>query len=341
MSELQPIIEDDPEYDTRQSEQLGGIALGAFQAVHYAEDSVSPVKLVEDDALVDAIKQERSTVRAELSTLPTSEEGLDIDRVKRYERAIGFPENKTLYLSERNFSASLDVISGDSSRDAKIGGYYHQGTGTIVVKRAAAYEAIAGTGFTESLAIHEAAHATNTHSTMVVETRRERRLFRKDIVHVNHYDARVGFAVQKHGTNENNRGLFIEEGYAELERGKYIVDELGLQDGFAGNVVPRYPILNKYAMPSSESASDWKFGAYAFAGATLETMVMHDPDLLDALRSARGTVEGLREVAKRMNDLVPGSYHAMHKLDIDAPDADQQAAEMYAHVMKALSAPSD
>jgi exopolysaccharide biosynthesis protein len=58
---------------------------------------------------------------------------------------------------------------------------------------------------------------------------------------------------------------------------------------------------------------------------SLELLIERDPDLLAVMTNARQSIHGLREVAKRVNAVVPGLYQEMQKI------------EMHTKVDKALS----
>lgn len=332
------------EHDELHASWIGGVAVEAvinhldepLQVVRYEGDALTSERLVADGTIARGLHDAYSGQRSLIAELPSQEEGLNMARVDAYRRTMGAPNKMVKVLSRADFDVARLTIGDDVEEDLR--GAYAPTLDVYIIQRDMKSEAEHGAGLTESIIVHEAAHASSMYSTVEIETETQRRTFRKDIVNVTaNQTARVGFAVSK--PHQGRVGLAMEEGYAEYERGRYVVDELGLPDGFIhGPGIPKAPALNKYMIPTTSEQGETKFvfTEGAFAAATLELLVNRDPDLVTAMRDARHSVEGLREVAKRMNAIVPGVYQKMRKIDLDSPDAAKQGVDLYALVAKAL-----
>jgi len=74
----------------------------------------------------------------------------------------------------------------------------------------------------------------------------------------------------------------------------------------------------------------------ALPAATLELFIDHDPEFLTVLRESRHSIEGLREVARRINAISPGLYQELRKIDVKSEGGDIRAAHMFAEVRNLL-----
>jgi hypothetical protein len=109
------------------------------------------------------------------------------------------------------------------------------------------------------------------------------------------------------------RGRLVEEARAERERGKFVERDLGLSRGFA------HGVLNTEFFLEGPAAVDAKYSicrtdskpyviTEAFPAQAFDLLCQVDPAIDNALTLAPKTVGGLRNLARRLEQIKPGLY---------------------------------
>lgn len=267
----------------------------------------------EREKILDRIAKRRN----EILQLPSHEDGVNLDRVKDYREMIGAPKKEIRILDAQDYDKVIEMLG---QRDSELKrGQYLSAEDVIIVKRLPQEDSSYGTGLLESIIVHEIAHSFSAYPTLWAFRTKERRFLRKKESIVDaHSKARVGFAS---ASGRNTRGLFLEEGYAEYERGQYIVNYLGLKNGFVSQPQSDTAgeLFNKYWLPpiNGEQGGDTVINHNSEkAGVIAELLIQRDPELLGAIRVARESVDGLRAVAQRIDAIIPGLYTEISSVDI-------------------------
>jgi hypothetical protein len=276
--------------------------------------------LTVDNVIVN-ISETLTAQRAEILKLPSQEDGMRMDRVHGFRERLGIPKKEIKVLEPRDFQRAV-AISGSRPRDNE--GEYLYRHGVILVKRDPEMEALnGGPEYTEGVVVHEIAHSEVMPPEEYVDVTFNRRLFRTH-ANMDINTLRQGFVVGNSST-ELTEGYPFEEGYAELIRGKYVEEELGMQYGFGGKLNPQDSepnLLDKYTVLEVNESGNPNVTIIegAMPAFVLELLIAKDPMLFPALRESRRSVNGLREVAHRINAIKPGLYQRMRKVDLKADD---------------------
>ncbi len=270
-------------------------------------EQFSPVEMP-DEKETELIAFLGEAQRKLIEQFPSDEEGLNLDRVNSFMDSLGLRIAPAVQLwSERSpalFEAISEATGLEESREQS--GVYYAELDTAFVFRDRELEARNGSEFTESLLVHELAHGSSQHDSL------------RGVVRGSSISAvtpRLGQSVQP--IDEGRKGVFIEEGFAEYVRGRYVTEVLGRTHGFADmpNEVsiatnPRdnfqVSVPSKYLHKTADGSPNVVTASYA--GAAMDSLISRDPLLLPALVRARHDVDGLKEVAARIDAIDPGLY---------------------------------
>jgi hypothetical protein len=278
--------------------------------IHVRGDIKGSPRTVE--SITDEVRNTWIQQGEDILKLPSYEDGINMDRVLAYCDSIGFSRKPIRILSPEDYKKAL-TIAGKNPENAEDGSWLEQ-QDVIVVSRDPDTEAMNGSEFIESMIIHEAAHGNSNDQQMAADVSVNRHMLRKR-VNVSTYTLRGGFVVRT--DKDTAEGYLLEEGYAELERGIYVEQILGRKTGFTEGLHPGTPhLFDKYSRFVRDDSGEPKLnGMYGSVGAgILELLIKRDPELLGALRESRHSVQGLREVARRINEISPGLYQEMRKV---------------------------
>ena len=288
--------------------------------------------VITPQAVTDEVRQSWLRQREAILKIPSQELGLNMDRVHRYCQRIGISGKPIRILRPEDYAQARE-IGRKSSKDYEDNfGIYLDEQDVILVNRDPNIEADNDPEFLESIIIHEAAHSANGNSTSRVDVSvmRTRRFRRPEIGKATSI-RRSGFIVRSQ--DGTLRGKFLEEAYAELERGLYVTSELKKETGFTDGVEPGIlNLLDKYTFVNRKEPS---VSPGALPAIILNLLIEHDPELLTVLRGSRHSLDGLRESARRIDHNSPGLYRRLRDLDISSPDdRTRQLSEMIDEVIK-------
>lgn len=332
------------------------ISIGFLPTVINVQGDLKRAKVTKE-SVPDKVRERLIKSREQILKLPSQEDGMDMTRVYAYRDRHGLPQQDIRVLSPSDFAKAVEISNAaqtneapvlspsDSAKAVKVAktaqighsGRYLVGEDITIVKRDLEYERLnGGPAFTESNLIHEIAHG-NRHRLIEAQVTTQRRLLRTDKVDYRYKFRRTGFGVEK--DKGNYLGAFLEEGYPEFERGIYITQELGLSSGFVGRIVADLPrVFDKY-LTKYIYHDQLKIGIAPGAGiaAILELVAERDPEFLSVLRESRRSVEGLREVAKRLDAVSPGLYLRLRNLNI-LTEGTSDIETMYQNIRDAIQA---
>ncbi|MBF6299059.1 hypothetical protein IU459_16135 [Nocardia amamiensis] len=180
---------------------------------------------------------------------------------------------------------------------------------TVAFRDKALEEANGGPEITESLIVHEQAHGSNAHHITRAVAPEHGTLPNIEV-------PRHGQATHSHG--EKTVGLFLEEAFADYTRGQYL-EEIGMKNGvlnLEGRMTTTHdgydkelPMSLKYAFRLTDGTLTSSPSSHA--AMALEMLLEKDPDLWPAMLKGRHDVDGLREVAQRLNAIQPGLYKTL------------------------------
>lgn len=302
--------------------QLGSVVLGGEVGTSglpaYDMEGVDPKYY---DLVEATMKQQYEALVA----LPTNTEGINLERAHEYLARAGMPTRPILVFDQDVFARAVTLGASEDFAEAR--GKFLASLGVSIVKRDPSYEQLNGSPeITESDAVHEGVHGSGI---LVVGIRvwAEKKLLRGTEITIEPYKKRAGYIeVLPDGTV---KGLLIEEGHAELERGIYMVDELHRPQGFVGSP-ERYGPVAKYGYASERHGINIREGV---AGALIfELLAERDPDLLTTLRQDRfSSVPGMK-LKTHMDTLVPGLYDEMNKVDVKTAEGRDRTSELYRHL---------
>lgn len=295
--------------------------------------------------------QQIDGARSAIMELPDNTEGLDLDRIESFRKYMGAPKKEAKFLNPDDFDEARIIARQDTDEPMTTDpdGDYLENIDMFIVKRRPEIEALNGPEITESVAIHEAAHSNGSESPIQIRIAKVRTGIFKTEDEALATRTRTGFSVKKtHAEGLQEQGNALEEGYAELERGQYVLS-LGLKNGFAktdGKITPEgeidIPGHYWYLIPGPENGQPvLTHTRSAIPAATLELLIEQDASLLGIIRESRHSADAHRKLISRMNSMVPGLYQKMRKTDIRTDEGLAEAEQIYKDTQAALSVEID
>ncbi|MFZ2545127.1 MAG: hypothetical protein WAW80_04070 [Candidatus Saccharimonadales bacterium] len=244
--------------------------------------------------------------RTELRTLVVNSDGLNIQRLDDFRNQINASQTPIQFLDTDSYERVLQESELKSDSE----GIYIAELRMAFVRRNIGLEALNGVAITESFAVHEAAHSSHIEAPIRVVHKTTGRFRKKSVIEMSRSRSGFNTAPLRNGSTY---GYLFEEGYAELERGLYVQyhDLAGQFTAGASNyeLVKDSPIPLHYWYKREESEKiALTIAPGALAATVLEILTKQDPSLISTLRKGRQDVHGLRNIAQRINGLIPGLY---------------------------------
>ncbi len=265
------------------------------------------------------------------SVLEGGAEGLNLDRVQDFFTELNLPKHEVFFVTDaalEKVDKVLTPIFGEKSFEPTIGGMFVTELDLVFVRRTGRENSPTDKLVSESLAVHELAHASSGYSKGKMKERRSffKKTLKPDV-------PRAGFFIkdQKSGLA---RGSFFEEGFCELLRSKYVTRHADL-GAFLDHLTPHDSTLNKfgdleqrvhlspahplflpakYWLPQEEMARP-KYPHPSFAGFGIELLCKENPELLPLMVAARSDVTALQKLPEAVNSIAPGLYGPLSKLE--------------------------
>lgn len=244
----------------------------------------------DERAVFDRWQNQAAAKREQVLALPTSNEGIDIDRANNYARLIKTPDMPLLFLAPAEY-AEYARRDGGPIGHTEEQGTYAPDLGLVVVKRSPELEELNGPELAESFAIHERVHSKSKPIARVSFSRDS-----KGRINKAHTLQEYGFAISM--PDGRHAGEMLEEGRAEFERGQYVEKVLGRSRGFAtegGRPTDEY---SKYLWVKRAEGgklvnthAQGMFGALVF-----EMLIKKDESLLPLLRQEDLPVDAIRDM---------------------------------------------
>jgi hypothetical protein len=198
-------------------------------------------------------------------------------------------------------------------------GIYNPEAGLVFIIRDRELEQANGIIYTEGVLVHELAHGSSASQDYLVH--KEGGI----------YSPRVGFGLPQ---NEKPWGWFLEEAWAESQKGEYIEkfaseeDRKKLEDklnygelNYSDTVAMQYekgkyiPLPLKYLYIDSNGQPH--YGDSALAGFALDILYKKHPELKKLMIEARESTEGLKQLARKLNSISPNLYK---EIQLGGPD---------------------
>lgn len=272
-----------------------------------------------------AVNEESLRQREEILSLPSDALGINMDRVYAYREEIGMPHKSLVVLGPDDMRRAR-TIAGDD-RTWEIAGSYFPRPDVSAVERDPELEELNGQELFESFAIHEGAHAWHVPTIGFSPSVLQRLVGGLTGRAVTSMPDRRGFMV----TREDGKvtGQLLEEAYAELERGLYVVHVLHRPYGFlqppdqdkrVENRQVEHPddFYDKYRLVVRRDGELWStipIGAYG--AVVLEILIQQDPGILQLLRHFRNQPETITQLAERMDAIEPGIFEKLNDISGD------------------------
>lgn len=241
-------------------------------------------------------------------------EDLNTDRVENFIRQEGLEIKPYIIFDRKDLPRVREIVDSAGlfgsvfNNDEEA--LYSPEMDMIFIARNRSFEESSGVIYTEGLLVHELAHASNV-------TVNYKRLYSPRV--------RVGFCTPR---NQTAWGWLLEEGWADMHRAKYFAQnasegekqkledalgfgEIGMEDTipittFPGEILPlpfKYLSITPDGKPTALSS--------AYAGYTLELLCRRDLVIKKLLIEGRGSVKGLRKLAKAFEKIMPGLYEEL------------------------------
>ncbi len=293
--------------------------------------------LPSDDSDVSVLQDQMTELRSCFETLPSNEKGLSIGRVEAYRQEMGAAKKSVKLITREDFM-KVNKLLGMPYDPIHLVGLFSPALDMTFVIRDPTLEELYGTEYTESLVIHEMAHASSTYSTIeIIRAESHNQPQRIGPASTTMMQPRSGFATLVHGTTY--KGRIIEEAYAEFERGRYVAEILGKPAGFFQELPPgsSLEIMNKYCTRFIDNDGNLAGGvsSQTIPAGIFERLIRYDGKLLIALRKARSSLEAMPEVVSRMNAIVPNLYEDLEEMNDTTPDLVKKQLQLFEKVVLA------
>jgi len=260
----------------------------------------------------------RERIRREI---PDRREGLNTPRVEDFVRSQGLSLSEYLIFDEESSKQLSSILTSEGFRPVDVehlGGRHYPELQLCTIRRFKEYEEVGGPINIERNMVHELAHASSAYN-----------LYLED---GGYHGMRVGFSSDKgEGT-----GYFLEEGFAEMLAAEYVkqnvstADEDKMAETLGSDA--RFDSLDivaeirnekgetMYKLPLKYFLLGTKSHAMSSpAGFAMEMLCKQNPKLWPAIIKSRTSAEGLREVARNINEIDPSLYEKLraHLYDTD------------------------
>lgn len=260
-----------------------------------------------DDSRCQQTVAEITSIGLKLAEVPHDESGLDTSRIAQFFARFGLASKTFNGVDQEGQQAINGIMGFGRGLTQTVGSYFPLLDFTYVLRGST--EITSETIVTEEKAVHEGSHANQPSLDVLIYQRNQGLGYRL---------LRNGFA---HGDAHHRRGDFFEEGFAGLMEHKYITKELNLTNGLLDRTTPYKLNVNPfttYLLPGSflrKGSEDgwvvWDTSAHAAYG--MQLLVAQDPNIFDAMLTARKNPNSLREFALRVNALGVGMYDRLSR----------------------------
>lgn len=301
------------------------------------------MKNLEHINIRDEMPEELQVAREKLiQLLEDGSEGLNTGRVNEFMNDLGLEPRKFLFVKNDKHKQANDTLKSFGLPplffEPDTAGQYLPHLDIALIKRVSdggPEESLT----TESLAVHELAHASDGYKEATIKEVHGWLGKKKNTITI----PRTGFVVNSTEDNENGlSGSFFEEGFADLLRGKYIKnfanqeeylseakfvsgdDAIDTRGGLDQNV--HYGVGKKLFIPAKylilfyDGSIQLKFGPSAIAAFGLETLCEANPELFQVLIRARTDIDALRQLPREINKISPDLYSQLRRLEYSSKD---------------------
>lgn len=280
------------------------------------------------DEEIEACKVYQEKLRkAYLETIPSREDGIDMQRVDRFMEAQGLPNAQALLidledldtLREAFKSAGLPTLYLDDMGQLEEDGAFRRAryiaeADVVIMIRDRESEALNGPEFTEAYLVHEKAHKVLPLPDVTFTKEADGNILIEDFMV-------AGFAVLNENRQQYDSQLY-EEGWPELTAARYVREELGWPDGILGTKYQPHELdlisdQMKDKLPMAYlwlSKTGVTFRSAAYAGYALELLMEREPKLESLFEDARTNAANTAEVHAMVDNVYPGLDYFLSKL---------------------------
>lgn len=267
--------------------------------------------------------------------------GLNLERVEKFILDEGLTLGSYVVVNYedlpklRKIDGGLNIINDFGY--PRFHGRYFPEFDLVIVVRSKRFEKSNGSVRTESILVHELAHASCRRDAFVTGSGKG-------------IGNRLGFCILD---NSIDWGWFIEEGWAEMIEGKYtekfsqdqdrreIMRILGLPNLKIDDVLAHpYKRGKLLPLPLKYISSGYTNGNFyvgmsetSWAAYGLELLIKKNPRILPLLYEARKNIAGLRALAGEFNAIYPGLYSLLQKSDYNEVDFKTKLEFIINHVV--------
>lgn len=294
---------------------------------HHVDEFGKPLQLddAEREASEQAIMGFQESLAVTLNELPNHTENLNIERINEFLEQRGIklstyhviteemlPQLGKTYrdkLNEHGLENLFDPRDFEADKNTKKGWHDVLSGQTFIVRRSMP-EMENGPELTESIIVHELFHAASEHSDLVLAHNETGKVIKAG-------KARAGLMLPDHAIpfakGRKAAGYFLEEAGASYFEGQYKKEFKPSKLMTAKDPSRKVGVPYEYA--KFEGGKVVQQNGYGTAGYAMDLMVEARPELLDAIVESRQSAQGLRDVAQIINDIKPGLYGALSRLD--------------------------
>lgn len=249
---------------------------------------------------------------AAICELDQDTSGLNMGRLREFAEEYSAADLPIIPLSPDNYNRAKGIISEKTRthQDGDMHGQMLYEHGLIIAKRDPVLEEAYGPEIIESAIAHEIGHASAMNTVLVqLDATSKKRFLRGTDVDVTPSLKRFGY--YERASDGSMDGHLFEEGYAELVRGSYIQDVLGMPRGFT-DLSHEASVIDVFSYTGGDNERRFLNGTYgAFL---LDQMCRFKPELTDALHEARKDVSVKSEVIELVDSFEPGLYDKLAQL---------------------------
>lgn len=265
--------------------------------------------------------------KAYLETVPSREEGIDMQRVDRFLEAQGLPSAQALLIDLEDLdtlrdafkSAGLPTLYLDDLGQLQEDGAFRRAqyiaiADVVIMIRDRESETLNGPEFTEAYLVHEKAHKVLPLPDVTFTKEADGNILIEDFMV-------AGFAVLNEDLQRYDSQLY-EEGWPELMAARYVREELGWPDGILGTKYQPHELdlisdQMKDKLPMAYlwlSKTGVTFRSAAYAAYALELLMEREPKLENLFEGARTDATHTAEVHAIVDDIYPGLDYYLSKL---------------------------
>jgi hypothetical protein len=278
------------------------------------------------------LSEKWGNLRLELQgSISSSEGGIDVESIRNFMTSMALPAADLYFVDKKNWQTILKTFKSynygfEWVKNTSTYGAYFAEIHTAIVKRFVlneegnSLEQINGPSLVAGIGVHEMAHGSS--NLQRCELSPEQTVAQK-------------FGFKKSLENESSIGEFLEEGFVEMLKARFLRQKLSEQtggiskdevlvDSYNGTKIPKV-----YSFKNS-SQQDMLFFV-SIAGYSFELLCQRYPEMFDKVLEARRKALGNNGLREIFEEFCPGLFEKLNKFsrDIDSYVVGLKATEEY------------